>query len=153
MNGLTQDIRFGLRSLRNNPSFFLAAIVALALGIGANSAIFTVVNSVVLQPLPFPNPERLAMVYAASPNSPVKYGAILETTFAEIQKQSAAFENLAMYGAGPTSMTGMGEPVPVKGWTVTTGSTRRTAMPNISRSWPPWRNDSGGRSRPAPSGS
>jgi putative ABC transport system permease protein len=60
------------------------------------------------------------MVYAASPNSPVKYGPILEPTFAEIQKQSAAFENLAMYGAGPTSLTGMGEPIPVKGWTVTT---------------------------------
>src|SRR5260370_36134322 len=63
MNQLFQDIRYGFRSLLNHPAFAAVAVIPLALGIAANSAIFSVVNAVVLQPLSYAEPERLVMVW------------------------------------------------------------------------------------------
>ena len=63
MNALAQDLRFALRTLWKAPAFAAVAMLALALGIGANSAIFTVVNSVLLHPLPFPQPEQICQIY------------------------------------------------------------------------------------------
>src|SRR5260221_6860401 len=62
MDFLLQDIRFGWRMLRRTPGFTLAAVLALALGVGATTAIFSVLDRVVLQPLPYPDPDRLAML-------------------------------------------------------------------------------------------
>ncbi len=66
MNDLVQDVRFGLRTLASNPGFAAVAILSLALGIGANSAIFSVLNAVVLRSLPVPHPEQLSMVHQQS---------------------------------------------------------------------------------------
>ena len=66
MNSLLADLRFGLRMMQKHPAFTAIAIITLALGIGANTAIFSVVNALILRPLPFPDPERLVWVEVTS---------------------------------------------------------------------------------------
>jgi putative ABC transport system permease protein len=117
MNALAQDIRFAIRTLWKTPAFTAIALLALALGIGANSAIFTVVNSVLLHPLPFPQPEQICQIYTARFQDSV---AMDDRSFVEFEKQSAAFEHLSAISGGATSLTGFGEPIPVHGTAVTT---------------------------------
>src|SRR5919206_4188618 len=88
METLLKDVRFGARMLVKNPGFSLVAVIALALGIGANTAIFSVVNAVLLRPLPFKDPDRLMMLWERRANSgrsnlPLsghEYGAFKERT-------------------------------------------------------------------------
>src|SRR5260370_22395211 len=75
MNTIAQDIRFAVRTLWKAPTFTAVAILALALGIGADSAIFTVVNAVLLRPLPFPDSHRLCVIYTSRPVGLSRYAS------------------------------------------------------------------------------
>jgi putative ABC transport system permease protein len=99
METILQDLRYGARMLMRNPGFTLIAVITLALGIGANAAIFSVVNAVLLRPLPYRDPDRLVIV-------PVAEGR----DFLRWREQAKAFESMAAYDGGAAILTGSGEP-------------------------------------------
>src|SRR5205823_4512487 len=89
------DLKFALRQPRKSPGFTLVAVLALALGIGANSAIFSVVNGVLLRPLSFPEPERLVRLHDSNVRLGFPIFSIAPGTFVDWQTQNHVFENLA----------------------------------------------------------
>src|SRR5215469_6695813 len=105
MNGLIQDLRFALRQLAKNPGFTTIAVLTLALGIGANTAIFSVVNGVLLNPLPFPDSHRIVTMYQDKPNFPK--GSISYPNFLDWQRENRCFEALAAYRWSDGSITGV----------------------------------------------
>lgn len=108
MDTLWQDLRHAVRLLRQAPGFSAAAIVALALGIGANTAIFSVLNAVVLKPLPYPDPDRLVMFLNVSPQG--SGGGTSPTKFNVWRRQTAAFDHVSAYRFGVVNITGEAEP-------------------------------------------
>ena len=120
MHSLIQDIRYAARTLRRNAGFTTVAVVALALGIGANTAVFTVVNGVLLRPLPFPEPERLVALSAVSENNPFVMGPVLpDRLYVEFRSQDKYLESLAASNSNQVNMTGAGEAASVAACFVT----------------------------------
>jgi predicted permease len=113
MNTLIADLRYGLRMLRKNPGFAIVAVLTLALGIGANTAIFSVVSGVLLNPLPYPEPERLAALY--SKTAQFDQSSISYPNFLDWVRDNRSFSALAGYRQDDLSLTGMGEPERVPG--------------------------------------
>ena len=107
MTTLLQDLRYGLRMLAKNPGFTAVTVLTLALGIGANTAMFSVVNGVLLNPLPFPQSDRLVSLHASKPN--FERGSISYPNFLDWQKDNRSFTALAVYRSTDMSLTGMGE--------------------------------------------
>ncbi|HET6975485.1 MAG TPA: ABC transporter permease [Pyrinomonadaceae bacterium] len=119
MNTLLQDIRFGLRMLLKSPSVSIVATIALALGIGANTAIFSVVNAVLLRPLPFPNSDSLVAVFETDSQRGQVRGSHSYPNFFDLRAQNTVFEHAACYRSGDYIMTGRGEPARLQGAVVT----------------------------------
>ena len=119
MNTLLQDIRFGLRMLLKSPSVSIVATIALALGIGANTAIFSVVNAVLLRPLPFPDPDSLVSVYETDTQRGQQRGSHSYPNFMDLRAQNTVFQHISTYRSGDYVMTGRGEPVRLQGSVVT----------------------------------
>src|SRR5690348_5474738 len=97
MNNLLQDLRYGLRLLKKSPAFTTIAILTLALGIGANTAIFTVVNGVLLRPLPFSQPDRLVRVFDPAESGQVDFGDFSPQDFDDFARMSKSYTALAAY--------------------------------------------------------
>src|SRR6185369_4153036 len=110
MNTLFQDLRYGLRIMLKQPGFTLVAVVTLALGIGANTAIFSLVNGILLRPLPFREPDRLVRMLQASPKLGLSSWGVSQADFAAYREQNRSFETIALYNSGQTNLTGVGEP-------------------------------------------
>ena len=111
MQNLIHDLRYAGRTLRRNPGFTAVAVLALALGIGANTAVFTVLNSVVLRPLPFPEPDRLFLVSYDLQHGPFSGGfSMVDSHYLEFRGQDRLFEHIATFVATSANLTGGGEP-------------------------------------------
>jgi predicted permease len=108
MTNFWQDVRYGLRLLLKNPGFTAIAVLTLALGIGANTALFSVVNGVLLNPLPYPDPERLVAVYSNSDSSGM--GSISYPNFVDWQRDNHSFSALGAFRTEEYNLTGVGEP-------------------------------------------
>jgi len=119
MNTLLQDIRFGLRMLLKSPSVSVVATIALALGIGANTAIFSVVNAVLLRPLPFPNPDALVVLFETDSARGQMSRSHSYPNFFDIRAQNTVFEKVACYHGSDAILTGHGEPARLQGTVVT----------------------------------
>src|SRR3984957_16298387 len=115
LGALVRDIRHALRGLRRNPAFTVVALLTLAIGIGANTAVFSVVNSVLLKPLPYPKAEELVGVWQAAPgaaglanfSSGLRLSPSMYFTYAE---QNRTFQALGVWIPGTASVTGLSEP-------------------------------------------
>jgi|RhiMethySRZTD1v2_1073278.scaffolds.fasta_scaffold11300_3 Acidobacterial duplicated orphan permease len=119
MNTLLQDIRFGLRMLLKSPSISIVATIALALGIGATTAIFSVMNAVLLRPLPFPEPDSLVALYETDAQRGQVRGSHSYPNFLDMRAQNTVFENVASYHGADYVLTGRGEPARLQGSVVT----------------------------------
>src|SRR6266498_4096469 len=118
MESLWQDVRYGLRMLLKTPGVSIVATIALALGIGANTAIFSVVNAVLLRPLPFPNSERLMNLWETDSQRGLERGSASYPNFADWREQNHVFERMASFHVGDFIMTGRGDPARLQGGVV-----------------------------------
>jgi putative ABC transport system permease protein len=121
MPSLLKDLRYSFRTLCKMPGFTIVALLVLALGIGANTAIFSVVNSVVLRPLPYPDANRLALIWETDLKDGIKREGPSGPNFLDWKEQSQSFEEMALLEVGTGTVTGEGsEPEQVTGLRVTT---------------------------------
>jgi putative ABC transport system permease protein len=117
---LLKDLQYSVRTLRKMPGFTIVALLVLALGIGANTAIFSVVNSVVLRPLPYPNADRLALIWETDLKDGIKREGPSAPNFLDWQEQSQSFDEMSLLEVGTGTLTGDGEPEQITGLRVTT---------------------------------
>jgi len=111
MNTLLQDLRFSLRMLLKKPGFTLVVVLALALGIGANTAIFSVVNTILLRPLPYKNSDRLIWLRETNPSADIKEETLSPPNYLDWKTQSQSFEDMGAFASTRVTLTsGSGEP-------------------------------------------
>src|SRR5215213_4963157 len=112
---LLHDLRYAVRLQRKNPGFTIVAVIALALGIGANTAIFSVVNTVLLRPLPYKDPERLVMVWEDATKHGYPRDTPAAANFVDWRDQSQVFEGMAAIADESFNLTGAGDPERLEG--------------------------------------
>ena len=111
---LWRDLHYAMRTLARTPGFTIVAVLVMALGIGANTALFTVVRSVLLKPLPFRDPDRLIQLYEKSPNGTNPYNYVAGGMYAAWKKQAPSVEQMAIFGTASINLSGDGGPLPEK---------------------------------------
>ena len=137
-NGLWSDVRYGLRALRKNPGLTAVALLTLALGIGANTAIFSVVNAVLLRPLPFTEPDRLVSFWGSAPEMGLAVVNYPDALYVYFRTRSRTLEGVAAYTGFGSTLTGAGEPERLNGVGVTADFFRLLGrMPQQGRTFLP----------------
>src|SRR5436190_6039264 len=112
-----RDVRLGFRMLRRSPGFTTAALLTLALGIGATSAIFSIVRAVMLEPLPYRDPDRIVTIWETNRDGTTR-NVIAPANFVEWRERTRTLEHLGMVGPATMAMVVNGEPLNVRGLTV-----------------------------------
>ena len=120
MRNLSPDLRFAFRTFARSPVFTAVAVLSLALGIGANTAIFTVVNAVLLRPLPFPEPDRLVQVWESQPTKGYSRNVVNPMNFLDWRERTRSFEGMAAVAGRTTNLTGLGDLLALEGMQVST---------------------------------
>jgi predicted permease len=137
-----QDLRFGARMLLKNPGFTAVVVLTLALGIGANAALFSVVNGVLINPLPFPQPEQLITLHQSKPNFAT--GAIPYPNFRDWQRENQTFSAMAVSRQANFSLIGAGEAEQVNGrWVTAEFFSVLGVQPQIGRNFAPGEDERG----------
>jgi putative ABC transport system permease protein len=121
MEGLLHDARYALRLLRKSPGFAIAVILILALAMGANTVIFSVLNTVLLRPLPYPHPDRLVQVWETEPRQGDMRRAVSPYDFLEWRKAGQTFSEIATYDYNPVVLTGLKAPQRMSAESVSAG--------------------------------
>ena len=119
MESLRSDIRYALRNLLRRPAFTLIAVVTLALGIGANAAMFSAFNALILKPLPFPDLDRVVTIWDKMPSRGVQRNEVTFANYLDWQAQNQSFEHLALYRWWSANITGINPPERIQGFLVT----------------------------------
>ena len=119
MDSLLRDLKFSGRSLLKRPALTIIAIVTLGIGIGANSAIFSTVNALLLKPLPFPDPDRIVALWDKVPSRGVERNEVTVANYLDWRAQNKTFEQLGIYRWWSTNLTGSDSPERVQGFQVT----------------------------------
>jgi len=142
-----QDIRYALRMLRKNPAFTVTAVLTLALGIGGNTAIFTVIRAVLLNPLEFRDPDRLVYFSIDNPRRKVQNASFSLTQFTEMQAAAKSFSGLGAYGRPDNvTLSGIWEPETLKAARVSANFLDVLGVsPIVGRSFLPEEDQRGGR--------
>jgi putative ABC transport system permease protein len=115
MNMLPQEIRYAVRRLARAPGFVAVVVVTLALGIGANAAIFTVIDAVMLRPLPYPQPERLTVIQHYYPKLGPLEAPVSAPGFRDYRDKTGSFEAVGIETGAGVSLTGPGDPERLEG--------------------------------------
>ncbi|HEX8140374.1 MAG TPA: ABC transporter permease [Pyrinomonadaceae bacterium] len=115
MDTLLQDIRYGFRMLRKSPAVSVAAVLSLALGIGANTVIFSVVNAILLKALPYSDPDRIVLIWGTDADEGSNRNQVSATDADDWRHQNTVFEEVATYGDWQATFIGQGEPERVQG--------------------------------------
>src|SRR5438477_5496583 len=113
MTGLQQDLRYAIREFLKMPGLTAVVVITIALGVGANTALFSVVNGVLLNPLPYPQPEQLVALRQSKAN--FEFGTIPYPNFRDWQKDNRTFSSMAIWRLNAFGLTGAGEAVQVTG--------------------------------------
>src|SRR5947207_5020319 len=121
MTNQTNNLRYAFRQLWKSPGFTFVAVLTLALGIGANTAIFTVVHSVLLAPLPYPDADRIVAVQSRNLEQNLQGQGFAPAGFRDVEKQVTSFESIAAYRYNYDNLTRVEKPTSVTGGLVTRG--------------------------------
>src|SRR5262245_21422549 len=111
-----QDLRYGARMLRTQPCFTLIATLTLALGIGANTGIFSLINAVLLRALPFPEADRIMTIWAEAPADGIAKQSVAPGNYADLKAQQTVFDKMAALTRSEMNLTGMGRPDNTEGF-------------------------------------
>ena len=131
LDALRRDVAFSVRLLRREPSFTFVAIAALALGIGANTAIFSVVDAVLWRPLPYADADRIMSLAEQRPREGRQYGPVSPADFFDWRRDATSFAAMAAWNSGAVNLTGVGEPERIRTLGVSSGFLDALALPPV----------------------